>query len=131
MTRDAGNRVGIDIGSYAIKILQVTGPIEKMVVTGVGYKNISGVPGPEIPDVLKSLASESRISAKNASISLAGPSVIVRFIALPKMDESALKGAIRYEAEKFIPYNIGDCIIDFQTLRKDDKESKLYILPYL
>ena len=44
------------------------------------------------------------------------------------MDESALKGAIRYEAEKFIPYNISDCIIDFQTLRKDEKENKLNIL---
>ncbi len=128
MTRDAENRVGIDIGSCAIKIIQISGPADKPVVTGIGYKNISGFSGPGISDLLKSLATECRISTKTASIALSGPSVIVRFITLPKMDEAALKGAIRYEAEKFIPYNISDCIIDFQTLRKDDKDNKLNIL---
>ena len=128
MTRDLGSRVGIDIGSCAIKIIQVSGPADKPVVTGIGYRSISGSSSQEISDSLKSLAAEFRITAKDASISLSGPSVIVRFITLPKMDESALRGAIRYEAEKFIPYNISDCIIDFQTLRKDENENRLNIL---
>ena len=128
MTRDAESRIGLDVGSSAIKIIQVSGPADKPTVTGIGYKDISGLSGTEISDSLKSLATECRITAKDAAISLSGPSVIVRFITLPKMDESALKGAIRYEAEKFIPYNISDCIIDFQTLRKDEKENRLSIL---
>ena len=128
MTAGVKNRVGIDIGSCVIKVLQVSGPAEKPVGTAIGFKNVIGLSGQEISDALKSLADETRISAKDAYISLSGPSVIVRFISLPRMDESALKSAIRYEAEKFIPYNITDCVIDFQTLKKDDKDNKLSIL---
>ena len=128
MTSGSGNRVGIDIGSCAIKILQASGPDDKPAVTAIGSRTIAGLPHQAISDLLKSLAGELHLSAKDAAISLSGPSVIVRFISLPKMDETALKGAIRYEAEKFIPYNITDCVIDFQTLRKDDKDNKLNIL---
>ena len=128
MTMLAGSRLSIDIGSCAIKMLQVSGADDKPVLDVIGLRSISSVSGQDLSDVLKSLASESHITAKNASISLSGSSVIVRFISLPRMDDNALKSAIRYEAEKFIPYNIGDCIIDFQTLRKDDKENKLSIL---
>lgn len=128
MTKTSGASVGIDIGASLIKMLQVSGPAEKPIITGMGFKDVSGLSGAEISDSLKSIASESRISAKEAVISLSGPSVIVRFITLPKMNESALKGAIRYEAEKFIPYNISDCVVDFQTLNKDDKENKFGIL---
>ena len=128
MTPLPANKVGIDIGSSFIKILQVSGASDKPVVTAAGSKNVAGLSGTELSDALKSLAGEARVSAKEAYISLSGPSVIVRFISLPKMDDTALKGAIRYEAEKFIPYNINDCSIDFQTLRKDDKDNKLNIL---
>jgi type IV pilus assembly protein PilM len=128
MRRDGAARVGIDIGSCAIKIVQISGVAEKPELAAVGFKNVSGVSGSALADALKLLAEESRVSCKDAVVSISGPSVIVRFITLPKMDEAALKGAIRYEAEKFIPYNISDCIVDFQTLRKDDKENKLNVL---
>ncbi|MFA5142828.1 MAG: type IV pilus assembly protein PilM [Candidatus Omnitrophota bacterium] len=128
MTAGSVNRAAIDIGTSCIKILQAAGPADKPVVSAVGYKEIAGLPADGIADALKSLVQESQINAKDAVVSISGPSVIVRFISLPKMDEAALKGAIRYEAEKFIPYNISDCIIDFQTLRKDDKENKLNVL---
>ena len=128
MTAGINSRVGIDVGSCVIKLIQVSGPAEKPTGAVIGFKNVAGLSGQDISDALKSLADESRISAKEARISLSGPSVIVRFITLPRMDENALKSAIRYEAEKFIPYNINDCIIDFQTLKKDDKDNKLNIL---
>ena len=128
MIAGLGSRLAVDIGGSLVKVLQTSGPADRPVVTAIGSRNITGLPANAISDELKSLAAESHISLKDASISLSGPSVIVRFISLPKMDEAALKGAIRYEAEKFIPYSISDCIIDFQTLRRDEKENKISIL---
>ncbi len=128
MTSAAVNRLAIDMGSSLIKVLQTSAPVDKPVVTAIGFRDITGLSAGAISEALKSLAAEIHISSKDAYISLSGPSVIVRFISLPKMDEAALKGAIRYEAEKFIPYNISDCVIDFQTLRRDEKDNKLSIL---
>ena len=78
MTKDTGNRVGIDIGSCAIKVIQVSGPADKPVLNAIGYRNISGFSGPEISDSLKALVTECHVTAKDASISISGPSVIVR-----------------------------------------------------
>ncbi len=129
MKRDTADvKVGIDIGYCAIKIVQISGTGEKPDLTAAGSKDIIGLPASEVADALKSLSNELRISAKDVNISVSGPAVIVRFISLPRMDEDSLKGAIRYEAEKFIPYNISDCTIDFQTLRSDEKENKLNVL---
>lgn len=128
MKKDTGAKVGIDVGSCAIKIIQTSGAAEKPELIAFGSMAVAGISGPEVSVALKSLAENSHISSQAAAISISGPSVIVRFISLPKMDDTALKGAIRYEAEKFIPYNISDCTIDFQTLRKDDKDNKLNVL---
>jgi len=38
------------------------------------------------------------------------------------MTEEDLKGAIRFEAEKFIPFDINEYILDFHVLNKGDKE---------
>ena len=59
------------------------------------------------------------------NVAVSGPAVIVRFISMPKMRDEELKSAVRFEAEKFIPFNINDCLLDFQVLRKNEKEGKL------
>ncbi len=125
---ESGNRVGIDVGTFSVKMLQISGPPDRPSIAAIGYRDISGLPAGELSDSIRSLADEAGVSSKDAHISISGPSVIVRFISLPRMDDNALKGAIRYEAEKFIPYNVSDCTIDFQTLRKDDKDNKINIL---
>jgi len=125
---ESGNRVGIDIGTSSVKILQISGPPDKPSIAAIGYRETSGLSAVELSDSIKSLADEAKVSSKDAHISISGPSVIVRFISLPRMDDNALKGAIKYEAEKFIPYNVNDCTLDFQTLRKDDKDNKFSVL---
>lgn len=126
--KESGYRVGIDVGTFSVKILQISGSPEKPSIAAIGYRDISGLSSGEISDSIRSLSDEVSVSAKEANISISGPSVIVRFISLPRMDDNALKSAIRYEAEKFIPYNVNDCTIDFQTLRKDSKDNKINIL---
>jgi len=122
------NRVGLDIGNGSIKMVELSNVGGKFSLVGFGSKKIESARREDIIDAIKALTSQARISAKDASVSVSGPSVIVRFITVPKMSEEDLKGAIRFEAEKFIPFNINDCIVDFQTLKKDKTASKLDIL---
>jgi type IV pilus assembly protein PilM len=63
-----------------------------------------------------------------AAISVSGPAVIERFISLPKMDEESLKSAIKFEAEKFIPFDINECVLDHKVLGKDERENKINVL---
>ena len=125
----AKNKVGLDIGAHAIKMLEISwGANNKPALVGLGLKKVTGASKQEIAGLVKTLAEESKISTKEVNISVSGPSVIVRFISMPKMEDESLKSAIRFEAEKFIPFNINDCIVDFQILKREDKENKLSIL---
>lgn len=128
MTAQIKTKVGLDIGTYSLKIIEVAGLSEKPVLTGIGSKKILGLSGKDISDSIKTIAEESKISAKEVNISVAGPCVMVRFISMPRMNEKDLKSAIKFEAEKFIPVNINDCVIDFQVLGKDPKDNKMNIL---
>jgi type IV pilus assembly protein PilM len=122
------NRVGLDIGSSSVKMVEIASSGEDSSLVCLGMKKAPGSVRQPLIEAIKSLSSEIRITAKDAAISISGPSVIVRFVSMPKMKDDELKGAIRFEAEKYIPFPINDCIVDHQILRRNDKEGKLEIL---
>ena len=122
------NRVGLDIGSSSVKMVEVASSGESLSLVCLGMKKASTAVREPLIEAIKSLSSEIKVTAKEAAISVSGPSVIVRFVSMPKMKDDELKGAIRFEAEKYIPFPINDCIVDHQILRTNDKEGKLEIL---
>ena len=112
-------KIGLDIGSYAVKMMEIAQTPEQTALKCLGMRKIVGLSKEEISGTIRSLAEEIKVSVKEAAISVSGQSVIVRFISMPRMREDELKAAIRFEAEKFIPFNINDCVFDFQVLTKD------------
>lgn len=121
-------KVGLDIGTGSVKILQIAGEPNKPVLEALGVKEIRGMAKSELPQAIKELAIQSRVSSKDANISVSGHSVIIRFISMPKMDNEALKGAVKFEAEKFIPFDMNDCILDFKTIKREGSDNKLSIV---
>lgn len=125
----AKSKAGLDIGSHSVKLAEILFPASgKPVLTGFGLRAFSAPGKAAISDCIKELAAAARVTVKEFAISVSGPSVIVRFISMPKMKREELAGAIRFEAEKHIPFNINDCVIDFQVMREDSKEDKVDIL---
>lgn len=124
----AQNRIGLDIGTAATKMIEIASAGDKQSLVCLGSRNVSGAVREPLIEAIKSLAEEIKVTAKEVNISVSGPSVIVRFVSMPKMRDDELKGAIRFEAEKYIPFAIDDCIVDHQVLKKNDKENKLEVL---
>jgi len=119
---------GLDIGTHDIEIIEISSGNGKPLVTCFGHRSVDSSAKEDLADALKSLVSSSGLSAKEVNISVSGPSVIVRFLTMPKMSREELAGAIRFEAEKHIPFNINECVTDFQVLRDYPKENKSDIL---
>ncbi|MDO8536150.1 MAG: type IV pilus assembly protein PilM [Candidatus Omnitrophota bacterium] len=122
------NSVGLDIGSSTVKMVEVASSGGNSSLVCLGMKKASGAVREPLVEAIKSLSDEIKVTAKEAAISVSGPNVIVRFVTMPKMRDDELKGAIRFEAEKHIPFPINDCIVDHQILRKNEKEGKFEIL---
>lgn len=116
------NKVGLDIGTSHIKMLEVSGASEKPVLASFGIKKISGPSEGSIIEAIKALSEELKITAKDFNISLAGPSVVARVISMPEMTNEDLKNAVRFETEKSIPFDINECMLDFHIQGKDARE---------
>ena len=119
---------GLDIGSFAVKAVELSYSSDKMTVSAFGVVNIANLSRQEAAGSIKKLLAQSGVTLKEAAISVSGSSVIERFITLPKMDEEALKGAVKFEAEILIPFDISECIIDHKILGKDDRDNKINVL---
>lgn len=115
-------KLGIDIGSHSIKLVRIVQDGAKRSLGSVGLKRIVGSSRDAVIASLKSLADELAITAKDVTIGVAGSSVIVRLISMPKMTDDELAGAVRFETEKFLPFDINESVLDFKVISRESKE---------
>jgi len=123
--------VAIDIGTRLIKIAEVS--LEGAAKQLVKF-NTAEIPPhatqEEISRSLRTLIESFRPSLKEVNISLSAPFALVRFINMPRMKKEELDNSLRFEAEKYIPFNINEVIIDSVILdgEADDKNQMRILL---
>ena len=122
------SRIGLDIGTHSVKMIEVSSGIGKDALVCLGIIKRAQTTREALGEAIRSLSKEMKVSTKDAVISVSGPSVIVRFVSMPKMREDELESAINFEAEKHVPFAISDCIVDYQVLKSNEKENKLELL---
>lgn len=116
--------VGVDLGSAAVKVVQVErgGDMWKVTRTGQAPVPTEAVKDGVVVDpeamgaAIKAALREGRISATSAVIAVAGGSVIVRTVRIPKMAEATLRKSIKFEAGRYVPSSIEDSYIEFEIL---------------
>lgn len=116
-------RVGLDIGTRLIKVLEVS--LENGTYKLVKFHSAKidfPTSGENVAEALTTLLETFQPSTKEVNISLSAPSAIVRFITMPKMKEEDLRNALRFEAEKYIPFNINEVVIDAAILKGPTEE---------
>lgn len=124
------SHVGIDIGSYAIKVVELSREKDNLRIKNLAYEKVED-PGSKdsLIKAIKRAIDRANILNKEVNVAVAGPSVVVRFIELPRMSENELKAAIPFEAEKYIPFNIEEVVIDHQLLIPHlGEENKMLVL---
>jgi type IV pilus assembly protein PilM len=116
--------IGLDIGSSSIKMVELKEGKDGFKLQNLG---ISALPPEAIVDgalmdsvtlidTIRDLVASSKTKIKNAVTSVSGHSVIVKKITLPLMTEAELEESVRWEAERYVPFDINDVNIDFQIL---------------
>lgn len=120
----AKNCIGVDIGSSAIKVVQL-----KQTKRGIQLVNFGIDPVPPqsivdgsmmnasaVADSIASIFSQLKIRAKDVAIAIAGHSVIIKKINVPTMTKEELEEQIHWEAEHHIPFPKDEVEIDHQIL---------------
>lgn len=123
--RKSKNLVGLDIGSSAIKLVELReGKEGKFQLVKAGMEGLS----PEaivdgaimdsslVVETISRLLAATGVKSPNVAVSVSGHSVIVKKIQLPTMPEQELSESIRWEAEQYVPFDINDVYLDYVVL---------------
>lgn len=108
--------VGLDIGSQTVKAVELTDLGGEVCVTGVGWAE---VPSREaVKDVVADVLRQAGIRSKRVVTSVSGRSVIIRYVNMIEMSDEDLASAMRFEADKYIPFEIDEVVLDCQKLEE-------------
>ena len=124
MFRKAKSLVGLDIGSSAVKAVELKPSGKGYKVSAFGFESIppdSIVDGAiidagAVADAIRRLFDSCKIQTREVAASLSGNAVIVKKITLPVMTDAELAESIYWEAEQYIPFDIQDVNLDYQIL---------------
>lgn len=114
--------IGLNIGVSTIKLAKLRFGKDAVELTGYAIE-----PNPSDPEaVLKKLIQEQGI--KSVNISVSGQQTILRYIDFPKMSAPELKQALKFEAQKHIPFPIADVNIDGCIMKDGLPDGKMRVL---
>ncbi len=115
--------IGVEIGTSSIKVVVLkpgSPPVLQhavMVPTPIGSMRDGLVIEPQaVASELKRLLAQHRITTKHVVTAVPNQQAVTRNIMVPRMDPKELKEAIKWEAERYIPYPIDEVSLDFDVL---------------
>ncbi|MDO8573034.1 MAG: type IV pilus assembly protein PilM [bacterium] len=126
---------GIDIGSSAIKIVQIKKDKGKAVLENYGELSLgpsaglevgraTNLPQEKILGAIKDLLQETKINATYGAISIPLSASLLSIIEMPRLDKKKLEAMIPLEARKYIPVPISEVLLDWWVMpeRNSDLE---------
>jgi type IV pilus assembly protein PilM len=117
LRRKIKSLIGLDIGTRAVKAVELTREGHGFVMTGYGQTEVYNEE--QRPEAILEVLRDNSFHTKRVVTAVYGKSVIVRYLSMVRMPEEDLKNAIRYEADKYIPFDVEDVVLDSQPFEQD------------
>ncbi|PIQ91289.1 MAG: hypothetical protein COV71_00140 [Candidatus Omnitrophica bacterium CG11_big_fil_rev_8_21_14_0_20_41_12] len=113
--------IGLDIGTQSIKCvkLKINNATEL-----VSFEVEEGQLDPT--EVLKKIKHAQ--DADLVNISFCGTSTVIRYVNFLKMNRAELRQALKFEAQKHIPFSLSEVNLDAEILKADLPENKMLVL---
>ncbi len=123
--------LGIDIGSSAIKVVQLRKKRGRAVLETYGelalgpYAQIevgrsTNLPKEKIIEALKDILREAKTTTNSCGIALPLSSSLITFITIPAVPEKQIQEVINIEARKYIPVPMSEIMLDYSIIPKED-----------
>lgn len=114
--------LGLDIGTFALKAVKLRKFKENIELRGFDVFPVEN----NLIELIRTVIKSQNIDVVNISVS--GPAVIIRYIEFPKMSPEELKQALKFEAQKHIPFSIDEVYLDAYILRSGLPNNKMMVL---
>ena len=123
--------LGVDIGSSAIKIVQIKKKRGRAVLETYGELALGPYAGIEVGravalpvektiEAIKDLLKESKTTTTLSGVALPLASSLTAFITIPPVPEKQMGDVIALEARKYIPVPLNEVLLDYSVIPKED-----------
>jgi type IV pilus assembly protein PilM len=129
--------VGLDIGSHAIKLVELKHRGKAKELTSFGVQVLQPdaivegaiIDAMAVADAISTLVNTQNVKKKLVATSISGSAVIVKKITLPRVaSPEELHESVRWEAEQYIPFPIEEVNLDYTILGKATKGEAIDVL---
>ncbi|MBI2413993.1 MAG: type IV pilus assembly protein PilM [Deltaproteobacteria bacterium] len=120
------NLIGVDIGSYSVKVVALVGAEGSYTLGGAALFKLPREGGEGLhatPPFISGILKSKGIRGRRAAAIMGGPSLIFKHLKLPVMPEKDLKEAVRWEVRKDLAIAVApaDLVLDYMTAAKAAK----------
>ncbi|MDR3558253.1 MAG: pilus assembly protein PilM [Candidatus Pacebacteria bacterium] len=123
--------LGIDLGSSAIKVVQIKKKHGRAVLETYGELALGPYAGTEIGrstnlsndkivEALKDILHEAKTTTNACGVALPLSSSLISFISLPPIGDKHISEVIALEARKYIPVPINEVMLDWSVIPRED-----------
>lgn len=127
----AKGRIGLDIGSTAVRAVELSGGERPTVVHAAQVALPGGaVENGEVRDpaavaqALRELWERGGFKQKRVYMGVGNQRVVVREIALPYLPEKELKASLGFQVQEFIPMPVDDAVLDYDTVGEFEQDGR-------
>lgn len=124
----AKTRIGIDVGSTAVRVAEVAAGDVPVVVRAAQVPLAPGaVEAGEVrqleavTEALREVLSKSGVKTKQVYLGVGNQRVIVREVVLPWLPEKELRDTLAFQVQEFIPMATDEAVLDFDPLGELDR----------
>ena len=110
------NVLGLDLGSYGLKAVEIRQSLRSFEVLALRSNPCpDGQSGD--PDFLRDFIDHHRLTTEHVVAALRGDRISSRRLSLPFGEAKKITAAIPFEVEEDLPFDVDDCLIDWETVR--------------
>ncbi|MGA1980455.1 MAG: pilus assembly protein PilM [Sedimentisphaerales bacterium] len=123
--------IGLDIGSSAVRMVQMRKDETGYVVTAAGFTDIVNEKDANQEQkeentvrAVKECLQSTGIQTRLAVCGVCGPETAVRYFKFPSLPLEEVQGAVLLEAAQVCPFNIDDSAVDYQLMPNGDDSTR-------
>ena len=128
--------IGLDIGSSSVKVVQLKRSKKGLELQAFGMEPLmpetiidgAVMDQQAVVDAIRSLWQRLRLKTKDVAVAIAGHSVIIKKISVPKMSAAELVEQVPYEAEHHIPFDKNDVELDYAVVVPENAAGQMELI---
>jgi type IV pilus assembly protein PilM len=127
----AKGRIGLDIGSTAVRAAEITAAAQPSVIRAAQVTLPAGavengeVRDPEaVAEALRELWQRGGFKSRQAYLGVGNQRVVVREIALPYLPEKELRNSLGFQVQEFIPMSVEEAVLDYDPIGEFEQDDR-------